>query len=646
LNFFRREVKPSHVENPDKISARLGLNGDVVQLSVVLKHLRKYRPNDTVDVVCGRGKHTALIGLCNRVFHDGEIDPEDKNYTIVNQLGWFEDMNHYRDRPNSKISNNMQEVFHLDWDESLARYECHRSPESDMTACKYLESIGCKRQAINGSRCIYNSVILHYHGNTSPTRKNLNDWQIKPVCELIIKAGRVPVILDWDHRSHLPDNQRIFNPPTGDGDIWGGFGSGDASVVASLIQNSEAFIGIDSGPGKIASATDTPTLICWTGHHPMQFHDPAPNTLHLIPENHKGMTPLDNREDIFQCFNKYYQYTTYQDNKYDLIYQVQKWLGKLLGCEPEIETMKYVTPNGIGDVIWVLHKIKAINAEVNNGGPIDIILSGNPSNPIDYRSTHFLKRFPFIRSAEVVDVPVLRDKENVSDEKGRYRYEKDGLQGNHYFLCANSPLEKGERLESWMPEYPIDWSIIDDFDWSDTEKGRDKGKELNKFVALYLGPETGNVDEGHARQFVWEPRQWVELAERFKERGCKIALVGADYDRSYYERYVKCKETSDWIDLIGKFEIGETFAFLKESKVFVSYQCGLMIVLSYMGGRCVSWWRAVNDSIHPRRFISFSEDMSTAWVNPKYRENYIPCIYKRETVSDIVSQIDEKGWLK
>ncbi len=95
--------------------------GDVVQFSVVLKHLRKYRQDWVVDVRCGRGKHTALIGLCRRVYHDQEPEPVGP-YQSVADLGFYENYCRYTDKPNSKVTNCLQEVFGLAYDAS--RIEC------------------------------------------------------------------------------------------------------------------------------------------------------------------------------------------------------------------------------------------------------------------------------------------------------------------------------------------------------------------------------------------------------------------------------------------------------------------------------------------------------------------------------------------
>src|SRR5262249_27668156 len=97
--------------------------GDVVQASVMLKHLRRHRPDWQGDIVGGRGKHTPLKGLSLKVYHDQEERPPDPYYRQVVDLGWFENYNKYPDKPNSKITNCLHEVFGLGWDADLGRYE-------------------------------------------------------------------------------------------------------------------------------------------------------------------------------------------------------------------------------------------------------------------------------------------------------------------------------------------------------------------------------------------------------------------------------------------------------------------------------------------------------------------------------------------
>jgi ADP-heptose:LPS heptosyltransferase len=615
--------------------------GDCVQFSVVLKHLRKYRPDWRITVRCGRGKHTALVGLCHQVVHDQEPEPRGPFERVVD-VGFFENYNGYTDKPCSKITNTLMELFGLNYDENLGRYEIIVRPQTLHRAELYLSAIGVER---SGAR--YKAVILHYEGNTSPGKKNLAHWQAKEICELVQKTGRVPIILDWDRRSPLPDQKTIFCPGQGSSDIWGGFGSGDAEMITALISLAEAYIGIDSGPGKAASATETPSLICWKSHHPIQFHDPAPNTVHLIPENWRTMTPVCDARGIAEYFEKHYLFATYE-GEYGMVSRAQHWLLKALGCQDKLADVMGVTfvlPNGIGDVMWVLLKIRAIAAD----RPIDIIVSGRPGSDVDYRAVPFLKRFPFIRNVQVMDIPILSSPVCPTNTRGRYSYLADGIRGPHHFLVANAVLEDGRRIEEWQPQYPVDWKVIDEFDWRNTERGTKVGRSLFPFIAFYLGPERGNVDEGHNRGFLWEPKHWIVLGADLCRRGFKIAVVGADYDRSFWERYVRTgvqESGQHWIDLIGKFEIGECFAFLKEAKAFVSYQCGLGIVAHYLGVNVAMWWRPEGNSCHGERLVTFSERMATAWIRPEYQQRFMPLIYQRENPEDIVTEMERRKWLE
>jgi ADP-heptose:LPS heptosyltransferase len=621
--------------------------GDCVQLSVILKHLAKYRPEWQVDVRVGRGKHTALIGLCRKVYHDQEPEPDVRNYTTVADIGFYENYAGYTDRPNSKITNCLQEVFGMNYDPALARYEMKLSQESLDKAAGYLRSIGAKEENDK-----FKAVIVHYEGNTSTWKKNLKHWQARAICDLALRAGRVPVVLDWDGRTILPDQKTIFCPGVGKDDVWGGFGSGDAGVIGALCSLSEAFVGIDSGPGKCASAGERPTLIIWKEHHPIQFHDPAANTTHLIPKDWRRVPPCE-KPGVPEYFEKHYRYETY-DGEYGLVEKAREWLAGVLDCKDSLTESKktsipYCLPNGIGDVTWVLHKIKAIA----DGKPIDVVLSGDPRRSLDHRALPFLKRFGFVRSVSVLDLPILRSErdEERNDEQGRYRYQPDGVRGGFHYLVPNAVLEKGERLETWMADYGIDWSVVHDFDWTDTDRGDELGKALGDFAAVYLGPESGNVDEGHNRGFLWEPKHWVTLAKELTLKGLKIVLVGAEYDRSYYERYVQegVRENGmKWVDALGKFEIGETFALLRRARCFFSYQSGLAIFMHYLGGNVCTWWRPDGDSIHPKRLVAFDDGMKDAWTNPAITAEgkYLGCLYKRESVWDILGEIEKRGWVK
>lgn len=614
-------------------------------MSVVLKHLRKYKPDWVIDVLVGRGKETIYApGLVRRAYHYQEQHPSGP-YERVLPIGFFENYCNFVDRPSYKVTNCLRDELGVpDYDPALGRYECQRRPAAMQKAREYLLSVGCKQREDGGKM---NAVLVHYFGNTSGDRKNLDHWQADAVVRAAVKTGRVAVVLDWDNRCHLADGKSVFTPRCGEGDIWGGFGSGDAEVLACLIQQAEAFVGIDSGPGKVACTTDTPALICWKGHHPIQFEGPSPNAVHLVPKNHRALPPCCNQPLCATYFEKHYNHRTYEGD-HGLVAVAVEWLGATLGSTEKLTVpVSYCLPNGIGDVMWALTKIRS----VAGGEPIDVTLSGDPGREADHRAVPFLKRFPFVRSVRVSDVPVLLDKkDDPTDAQGRYRYHPDGLDGAYHYLVPNATLERGQRLEEWLPQFPTDYDVIREMSFEGTERGTLLAQGLHPFVAFYLGPEAGHCDEGHNRGWLWEPRHWQELGRALQEEhGLKVAVVGADYDRSFWEKYVRPgveKEGLHWLDLIGKLEIGETFAFLKGAKALVSYQCGLAIVLHYLGGNVVVWWRPDGDSCHGSRKVCFDNNMRNAWVRPGWEKKYIGCLYKQETVGDILGAMEEREWLK
>lgn len=295
--------------------------GDAVQLTAVLRHLRHYHPNWQIDVAALPGKHTAFIGLCNKRFVLGEHAMDETSYGRVVDLAWEECATCFPDWPSTKVERCMIEVFDLTPIPEFCGYEIHIRDEVFAKVKRYLRQV-CRVDAGDDGR--FPVVLLHYQGNTSAEYKNLSHDVARQVCDRVIRAGFVPVILDWDNRSPLPDGKRIHNPHV-DLDIWGGIGTGDAEVLAALIQLSALMIGVDSGPLHVAGATATPTLAVWTKHHPLHYFGLANNVTHLVPESHQELLRGD-RAIGAKYFEANYKFRTYQQVATELLNKVGEQL--------------------------------------------------------------------------------------------------------------------------------------------------------------------------------------------------------------------------------------------------------------------------------------------------------------------------------
>jgi len=258
------------------------------------------------------GKQHTLHGLCRKVIVRGDRDSfEGTRYQRRYALDWDECRASHGDCPSTKVTQCLVEVFKLKPIAALCGYQIQRSARADQLARAYLEQV-CHAAPDSAGR--YPAVLIHYAGNTSADKKNLSHDVVRDVCDVVLAAGATPVILDWDRRSPLPDGQRIFNPDA-DHPMWGGHGTGDAGVLAALIEHARLMVGVDSGPLHVAGATSTETIGVWTQHHPVYYFDLADNVLHFVPANHEQ---LARGAEAAAYFQRGYQHQTYRELAVDL----------------------------------------------------------------------------------------------------------------------------------------------------------------------------------------------------------------------------------------------------------------------------------------------------------------------------------------
>lgn len=310
--------------------------------------------------------------------------------------------------------------------------------------------------------------------------------------------------------------------------------------------------------------------------------------------------------------------------------------------------MKFLLPTGIGDTTWALTKIKAIASRLGDG-VVDIGITCHREDIVETRSLEYVRRFPFVDSVNMVPSGSILKTGQYTDAKGRYCYIDDGdttFAPPWYALIPNAPLERGERLETWYPEDPIDWTITRSWVNTDVEKKQvaDIKSRIGEYAIIYPGPESGNTFEGHNRGGLWTPKQWVEIALRIKAMGLTPVAIGASYDWSYWRHHVAhaLKAVDPTMKLvypfIGSMKIGQTLAVIREAKFGIYYQSGLGVWSAYESVPTAMFWRPDGNSIHPVRKLCFDERMATAWVPPSELESkrYLPCIYGQASVDSIM----------
>ena len=332
--------------------------------------------------------------------------------------------------------------------------------------------------------------------------------------------------------------------------------------------------------------------------------------------------------------------------------------------------MNFLVAQGIGDSIWGLFKAQSI-AKYYNDKEINIKVAGLKYGnewveTKQIRALDFIKRFDFINNVEMYSMPVNGKKGpvllrgDVSDENGLYRYINDGkniyknLKNIDYILISNGTLERGNRLETWLPQFDLNWNIVRNH-YKFTEKemkiANDLKNEIGEYCIFYLGPEQANIVGGNGfnKDELWKPDDWIKLGDYIYDNfGLKILIIGASYDNDYYEKYIleKIKNKNYWFSRIGNYEINQTFAVCKNSKFVISYASGIGIVSHYLDVPTCVFWRPKYNSISNKLYISFNEAMSHAWTYPDWKEkgSYYPAFYSKDNPETIFDIIVKNKW--
>lgn len=287
--------------------------GDCAQFVMALRQILHAHPEWEIELrVSDRGKASLQFGRVRTIWEDSSAAAA---YDQTIDVQWWDpDSVDSDELPATKSEQCLRREFRIEPDQSLCRYDPLVWSTSD--ADGYLNQM-CR--LLEHGR--FNSVLIHYEGNTSFAQKNIPHDTVALLCDRVISLGFVPIILDWDRRSPIPNDSTIFCPAA-DNPLWQGLGTGHAATLAALIARSSLFVGIDSGPQKVAGWTDTPKLCVWTGQHPVNFFHPCDTALHLVPMNHLEHVRGD-RDRAARLFATHYRSTVYTDLLTTLLRETQ-----------------------------------------------------------------------------------------------------------------------------------------------------------------------------------------------------------------------------------------------------------------------------------------------------------------------------------
>lgn len=358
-------------------------------------------------------------------------------------------------------------------------------------------------------------------------------------------------------------------------------------------------------------------------------------------------------------------------------------------------------PPGIGDSLWAMVKVQDI---MKQDGADDLIVCMQETKPA--RGLEFIQRLDFVAEPMYKSFGIHQQGEFFISG-GRYNYAGgDGgamrkYMGMDWLLIPNRPLERGEPLDSWLPEYRPNWDVMKDhFRFLPTDNliaEKVASKLKNGWVTFFLGgiSPNGMMDEdgkyhttsgkNRARRYskrewdsfgykeeLWRPEldvrpiwlidYWVDLARMIvEEQGLGVVVVGAPWvdDESYAGLFMKHWEQSGGdpaavLNIVGETGIAECLRVTMGGRCLVSFQSGIGVASEYLGVNTAIFWRADGDSEEAppdgnegnigRQFVSLSEDMRNAWSPTWAANSHIGLVYGRETPREIYDQMISRNW--
>lgn len=344
---------------------------------------------------------------------------------------------------------------------------------------------------------------------------------------------------------------------------------------------------------------------------------------------------------------------------------------------------KFAVPPGIGDALWSLTKVQSIIKQYPKDSKCIIVSQNTSLN----RSQDFMMHFDFVDDAVYepflihprtilnpisvklvsdaanelgINLSLLEDDlETAIAQTGEYIYLKSQpnfMDKYDWLLIANGHLERGYRLETWLPQFDTNFNIgVDNFVFTESElmsalNIHSNVIGSNPYVVFYLGPKVGNTKNGHNRNSLWTFEDWHNTALLMREHNSelKVVLVGATYDLEYTSDFLSCHQSDFYVNLVGKTTIGLTYAVIKRSRFILSYQSGIGIFSCYLGVPSACFWRPKGDSISSDFYLSFEEAMASAWA-PEWslgeNGNYLPLIYKQCSPISIVDEVVNRQWI-
>ena len=228
--------------------------------------------------------------------------------------------------------------------------------------------------------------------------------------------------------------------------------------------------------------------------------------------------------------------------------------------------MELMVHPGIGDISWLLSKLSTV------GEDFDLLIAEDLKTR---RSLPLKDMVPFIRSAGYGGQEFYY----VLSQCGNSlfsEYREAEAKGKRLFMTVNNWLEKGNRIEGFLPDldtdyhYPISGSK-EEVDFAEETVSR------HPAIGIYTS-SFGGIHNWRA----WSPFEWLEFMTYVKKEipEATFYLIGAEWDLDIRDEICRGMQhyKLDYVDLYGRTTLGEALEIIRRLDYFAGFASGLTIL--------------------------------------------------------------------
>lgn len=226
-------------------------------------------------------------------------------------------------------------------------------------------------------------------------------------------------------------------------------------------------------------------------------------------------------------------------------------------------------PAGIGDISWSYSKVANLGEELNIQ-----ISADNPKRSLDY-----VKLLPGTVKVEYTTENFHDIADNSIPHTTKKQDFLDVARKTFVNFSPNRYLEKGYRLETWIPEIETDFHYkMNLFDEKDNIVSG-----LTKTPTRYIGIYTSSY-QNVVHWNGWHLSEWASAINKINSELPKVVflLLGAQYDMPFADDLSKLIRPIPHINLAGKTSCNMVMRIISILSYLISYPSGLAVMANVL----------------------------------------------------------------